>query len=426
VLSASTLNGYKSAFQHWLCSEHGEKTGLSRALPTILASKLTTWLDGYKRKIADLKGGGVIGMKEGKDALSLDGYRLLAQKIFSLPAGRQVFAWPFFVLQWNLIARVDSVAKICYQHLQWKDDTLLVGIPRHKGDQDGSSARSVRIFANPLEPLICPILALGVQLLSRGSTRENLIFEGGNQDDRYTATLREVLSHLTDAEKLRVAHGERPGDIGSHSLRKGAATYVTGVMDGPQWLSVYVRAGWSVGDVQERYLKGEGGQDALAGRLLCGLDPTDQKFATLPPHFEDDVLESIPLFSYFTGVAGLGNAMKSVLPYLLASVIYHEKFLRDNLPADHRLWSSTLFTSGGNERLRGKAKIAEFHSADRKMRASGVPAHLMLMKTMREEMLDIKTSLEEKLREMLRKQDAQPAQLAEHILGRFEVIVKHF
>ena len=47
-------------------------------------------------------------------------------------------------------------------------------------------------------------------------------------------------------------------DMGTHSIRKGAATYCcAGVHPGPPVISVCLRAGWTIGRVKERYLKYE-------------------------------------------------------------------------------------------------------------------------------------------------------------------------
>ena len=74
-------------------------------------------------------------------------------------------------------------------------------------------------------------------------------------------------------------------DIGTHSFRKGVSSFVTSIPGGPSVISVYLRAGWSLGPVQSRYiLEGEGG-DQLCGRAASGLPVTDVTFASLPPHF---------------------------------------------------------------------------------------------------------------------------------------------
>ena len=57
------------------------------------------------------------------------------------------------------------------------------------------------------------------------------------------------------------------------------------ISGGPTTISIYLRAGWSLGPVQSRYtLEGEGG-DQVCGRAATGLPVTDVSFANLPPHF---------------------------------------------------------------------------------------------------------------------------------------------
>lgn len=51
------------------------------------------------------------------------------------------------------------------------------------------------------------------------------------------------------------------------------------------WAYCNLRAGWSLGPVQSRYiLEGEGG-DQVCGRAATGLPVIDISFANLPPHF---------------------------------------------------------------------------------------------------------------------------------------------
>lgn len=37
----------------------------------------------------------------------------------------------FIVLSWNLFARSHSVAELLYNHFEWKEDSLLVTVPKH-------------------------------------------------------------------------------------------------------------------------------------------------------------------------------------------------------------------------------------------------------------------------------------------------------
>ena len=77
-----------------------------------------------------------------------------------------------------------------------------------------------------------------------------------------------------------------PDEIGSHSIRKGAATYCcAGVHPGPPIVSVCLRAGWTIGRVKERYLKYENAGDELVGRTLTGIPPTSYEFGISPVYF---------------------------------------------------------------------------------------------------------------------------------------------
>ena len=76
-------------------------------------------------------------------------------------------------------------------------------------------------------------------------------------------------------------------DLGTHSIRKGVSTFLSGI---PTAISIYLRAGWSLGNVQNRYILDGGGGDQLCGRAATGLDINDVSFASLPPHFDQATL----------------------------------------------------------------------------------------------------------------------------------------
>ncbi len=44
------------------------------------------------------------------------------------------------------------------------------------------------------------------------------------------------------------------GQLGIHSFRKGATTYVNSSNVNPSIIALYHRAGWSIGNVQQRYM----------------------------------------------------------------------------------------------------------------------------------------------------------------------------
>lgn len=79
--------------------------------------------------------------------------------------------------------------------------------------------------------------------------------------------------------------GLKPEDFEIHSFRKGIATYAAGFICGPSIVSIFLRAGWSLGQVQDRYKTFSDGGEQFCGRVSCGLDLTSEQFSVLPPHF---------------------------------------------------------------------------------------------------------------------------------------------
>ena len=145
-------------------------------------------------------------------------------------------------------------------HVSWRDDHLTCTLPRTKTDQCGESTFPRSIFATPLDPLLCPILAIAVSILSRPYRSDGVnpsLFEGADQEDRYGKILSTVLQNLPEA--LLSTLGAKRTDIGTHSARKGAPTFALSMPGGPSPVSVFLRAGWSLGNVKDRYIfEGEG------------------------------------------------------------------------------------------------------------------------------------------------------------------------
>ena len=67
-----------------------------------------------------------------------------------------------------------------------------------------------------------------------------------------------------------MAMGMSITDIGTHSCRKGAATAISNCPGGPQSVSIWLRAGWSLGSVQDRYIFAGSGGDQFVGRAAAG------------------------------------------------------------------------------------------------------------------------------------------------------------
>lgn len=413
ALSNDTIRGYKSAILQ-LYSRNGESFS-----PT-LNMWFDTLLRGYVCTVAELKSAGVVKLNEGKQPLSAAGYRLLAFKLFSLPnVQQQLLAWPSLVLQWNLMSRSDTVAHICFQHLSWVQDALVLHVPKHKGDPEGKGGkRPIHLYANPSDPLVCPVLALAVLFFSKSFSNQNQIFEGASQEQRFASILRGVLGALNESELAVLGGNVCAEDLGTHSLRKGASTYVLSVTCGPNWIVIYLRAGWSIGKVQERYLNSEAGGDQIAGRILSLLPTTDARLATLPAHFSIDFIRTLSL-NAMVDHPNLPKNFMQIVPYLIASIVRHYDFLKENLPNTHPLWHSSLFAGGFMERERLKENLREgiFSNAETKMEASGVPPHLAVVREITERL----KITEEKLENQRKILESLPELVGDHIRKNFTV-----
>lgn len=418
----STFCGYKSALM-WHYAEHDV------VVSAVDKQKLDQLVSGYKREVANLKLAGKMPMVEGKLALTFDGYRSVAQALFS--GDDMLFGWPYLLLQWNLIARTSSVSTMMMQHIGWESDSLLITLPKHKGDQEGANSYARHIYANPLDPIMCPVLALAVQIFTRilrhdpdfSSDSTSLpsyrVFDGPNPGARWSDVLRRALMSLPDSEVVKL--GGAKTELGTHSVRKGASTYCTGMVNGPNPVHVYLRAGWSLGDTQNRYLFAGSGGDQLTGRVLCGLPFNDSSFAQLPAHFDAAGLAQIDWPTVLPLYSRMPQSMKVALPFLLAAICHHEPWLRQKLPADHPLFNSCLFISGAVSTLSPLVLLGRSRCAVTSLQATGIPPHLAMSNELNGVMRETFATRDALLTKYNEMRAELPKEMVTVMLGRFTV-----
>ena len=146
--------------------------------------------------------------------------------------------------------------------MRWDDDHLKIYFPKHKSDPIGLTKEEARhIYSNPLIPKVCPIRALAIYALTFPQVflDGNKVFPGEYSHKRFEQHFKRIME-LNDNDYLTI--NVVASDMGTHSIRKGAATYCcAGVHPGPPVISVCLRAGWTIGRVKERYLKYENAGD---------------------------------------------------------------------------------------------------------------------------------------------------------------------
>jgi hypothetical protein len=383
----STLSSHRSAIKD-LYTQAG--VGPTAELDTEIRKIVV----GYQKLLNDLKKRGLFSITEGKHPLASRGFYLLAAKLLRFdPTDRPVggqgstgsFAWAFFLLMWNLMSRTETVDAIMLQHIGWSEDSLIIQEQGHKGDQTGEAKYWKHIYANPGDPAICPILALAVVVFA-GPARDTLgrqqIFLGSNNKDRFAKTLRQVVTNLPEAD-LQVLGCER-ADIGPYSLRKGSASFCLGQVAGPNPVTVQLRMGHSLGKVNDAYFYVGDGQDQLTGRMIAGLPFNDEGFAVLPPHFCTEVNRLLTLDFWGDVVGGYElypDGFKAAFPFLLASLFYHEEFLKQHLYSTHPLWNSRVFVMNEHltsMRAEGAIMCGIGCCPETGLKATGIPPHLAI------------------------------------------------
>jgi hypothetical protein len=233
-----------------------------------LQSELSTYIRGLKRMIPERTGNGGQRIQTGKDPLSFELYSALCESTLQMGEKESMFVRTFLVVTWNLMCRSSNTVMIHHSHMEWRGDALRVYFAHMKNDQMGERPRDPRhVYANPLRPAVCPILALGVYWASfpfDGTSSQ--LFPGSAQYDRFHKQLSSLLAK-EPLKSLLVRLGVNAQDVGTHSIRKGAATFCySGSTSCPSPTAVHLRAGWSLGGVQNTHLRYESAGNMHVGR----------------------------------------------------------------------------------------------------------------------------------------------------------------
>ena len=183
----------------------------------------------------------------GKSALPFSGYKYLANKAllrepdFALG----IFADVLLLLCWNLIARCISVSSLMFQHISWSNDSMVIVFPTTKSDLEGKHCSPKHVYASPTCPAICPIMSFVVYFYTLEMRREGSkcsVF-GDNVkgvEDRFGSWLGTVAS-VASVSAVLVQMGISRVEIGTHSFRKGVATFLNSMVAEPTAISIYLR-----------------------------------------------------------------------------------------------------------------------------------------------------------------------------------------
>lgn len=118
------------------------------------------------------------------------------------------------------------------------------------------------------------------------------------------------------------------------------------------------------------------------GRVLTGLSPNSENFAILPPHFDPADIIGLSVkdwCSVYSDYKNLPDSFQGVIPYLVASLFYHEQYLRQALHPSHPLFLSAVYQCRNPKIIRLRDKVhCQVNEMATGLVATGVPQTLHL------------------------------------------------
>jgi len=397
-LSKSTYEGMRSALMHLFRS-------CSVAPASDLCDRLTQLIGGMKRTVARQRQENGDRLETGKSPLSFSAYKFLCEKLLESDDVNALFGHCFLTLEWSLMSRADSVTKTHLHHIQWRDDCLIIYFAHTKTDQEGLNMNEPwHIYANPLDPAVCPVLALGKYLFSHPELLlgDQVLFPGRFQYDRFMKLFKTLITtHKDDLIRL----GVDADNLGSHSARKGSSTLcTTGCTVSPPYISICLRAGWALPGVQAKYLHYQEAGDQYVGRTVTGLNPLTADFSISPPYFETngDVEKENRVSSLISSFIPTNtcNQMRTLMRSIIASILFHWEFLREKLHPTCRFRSSTIMMTDISEFRLIVKTCHPWTTTKQSPRITGVPPHVSLLCSM-QQVLEGQSSLPDKVIEKM-------------------------
>uniref|UniRef100_A0A7S0EZ13 Uncharacterized protein n=1 Tax=Hanusia phi TaxID=3032 RepID=A0A7S0EZ13_9CRYP len=220
------------------------------------------------------------------------------------------------------------------------------------------------------------------------------LFPGSDQRQRFATDLRRAVVFAAEKEandSVNHAAIMNVEQTGTHSIRKGSVRDLLGLVDGPGTAGIYLRASWSLGETQDRYVTAGAGADQHCGRVLAGLDPSTVDFALLPPHFSREGLrevEAIGWDKFLQCFSEYPLGFRKCVPFFVASIVWHLPTLQEWFPGTHPVWRARMFnifgegTIGRLLQLRDKIVVVRQRCHECHMTGSGVPGKTDIMMEM--------------------------------------------
>jgi hypothetical protein len=210
-----------------------------------------------------------------------------------------------------------------------------------------------------------------------GQTRGRRLFPGGSksQSKRISEILKKVLAEHED--EVKGMGYDSVNDIGVHSIRKGAASFLASLPGGPPPAAICLRGGWTMGHVKDIYFHQMQSGDEFTGRCICLLNMMSSNFASSPAFFAKDTDEDWmktnvgEVFPNFEATDGMGR----ILQMCLASLVHH----RDEVLAfdpNHIARTCISIFRDPSKMQPVIEKVSVTHAWESNVHLSGIPPHV--------------------------------------------------
>jgi hypothetical protein len=159
---------------------HGSKE-VREELPREYYTEMEQFLAAFKKETAKAKKDGMLDEHEA-DPIPYALYRLILE--WSL-GSKNILVWLFSILQWNCMARSINIGVLALHNFRVGEDSIICKYDNSKTDQAGERVSDKNIYANPLDPIVCPHLALGIWFYLEASSfeeSENLFLRNERKD----------------------------------------------------------------------------------------------------------------------------------------------------------------------------------------------------------------------------------------------------
>jgi hypothetical protein len=314
----------------------GAKTSNQR-LPLSYYESMEKFLVAFKKETTVAKKDGMLDEQEA-DPITWTLFRKILQWALDR---KNIFLWVFSILQWNCMARSINIGVLAFHCFRVGEDCIIVRYDKSKADQTGEKVSDKHVYDNPFDPLVSVFLALGVWFClesARFEETESLFQEDENEvnaaSQRYCSQLTELFKGYRDelVQFIRADHAN------THGIRKGSATKASsGTTCPPPVSSIASRGEWSMGKILDLYWHFAEPGDTYLGRILAGLDPNEERFGSLPPHWKVEhpmgnakIREAMNLMFATILQKWGGSAVDptGILLLCLASVVWNIEFLK--------------------------------------------------------------------------------------------------